>query len=238
MVAHRKVARDGSTSQTRGTLFGARPNTAPPAPTTPAPTASAPPASASKASTRRTKPDWNHDCGLTEYGKTQTLIPKFDHWEWRLGGPTQSRTVTMSTLKPTSDPEAHRALRDYPFCPSRSSDFMTHAQRSVTGQAPLLRIAKDTTGANGARHANANRVHRARWKDQDRLAPIPKWPPEHSHGRSDIAIDFGTGCTPHEKRNDADYALRSVHLKLDGNQCSAHLMYMRNLMHDKRSALA
>jgi hypothetical protein len=184
MVAHRKVARDGSTSQTRGTLFGARPNTAPPAPTTPAPTASAPPASASKASTRRTKPDWNHDCGLTEYGKTQTLIPKFDHWEWRLGGPTQSRTVTMSTLKPTSDPEAHRALRDYPFCPSRSSDFMTHAQRSVTGQAPLLRIAKDTTGANGARHASANRVHRARWKDQDRLAPIPKWPPEHSHGRA------------------------------------------------------
>ena len=46
-------------------------------------------------------------------------------------------------------------------------------------------------------------------------------------------------ATPsNEKRNDADYALRSVHLKLDGNQCSAHLMYMRNLMHDKRSALA
>ena len=225
---HRKLARDGSTSHTRGTLFGARPNTAPALTNAPAPAARAPTATASKASTR-TKPDWNSDCGLTEYGKTQTLIPKFDHWEWRLGGPTQMRTPTLSTLKPTADPTAHVALRSYPFCPSRSSDFMTHAQRSAAGQAPLLRIAADDAGTT--------RVHRARWKDQDRLAPIPKWPPEHSHGRPDIAIDFGTGCTPHEKRNDADRALKSVHIKIDGNQCSDHLMYMRNLMHDKRSNL-
>ena len=78
-----------------------------------------------------------------------------------------------------------------------------------------------------------NRLHRAQWCDQDVLAPIPAWPPAHSEGRPSIAIGFGLKCTPHQKRDDADLALKSTEAGVKNQPCTDKSLYVRNLMHNK-----